>query len=72
MSPLTHNQVAEKLKVSRSQLYILRKRADFPAHIHPPGNPGSPRWKSEDIDRYIVCDYDMERFNAGISNKSEK
>jgi predicted DNA-binding transcriptional regulator AlpA len=61
MSLLTDKQVAKILGVSHSQIFNLRKRADFPASVPAPGRPGSPRWRAGDIDKYMAGNEKSEK-----------
>ena len=49
---LTVDQVAAKLGCSRSQVFLLRKRPEFPRPTFKPAKPGTPLWRSEDIDKF--------------------
>jgi predicted DNA-binding transcriptional regulator AlpA len=57
-------QVANAFECSVSQVWKMKAAGKLPKHYHIP-SLGFTRWKRVDIERFIDCECDLDRFNAG-------
>jgi prophage regulatory protein len=58
---LTAKDVAKRLSLSKRQIFRLNSSRKLPAPIR---IGGAVRWRESDIEQFIECDGNMDKFNA--------